>query len=129
MGSGRVFQASRWTRGNFFFPDRLRLEAEAVVFIKRHLVGSEEESIRYEQIASVSVQRGLVFADLMFETTGGSEPVLLDGLWIGEAERAKAELQRRSQTQTNSHEERMLAILKEQTELLRKLVRHFESKG
>ena len=122
MGNPKVYQASRFTGGNFLFPDRIRLEADGVVFVKRHLIGGEEESIRYEQIASVSVQRGLLFADLLFETTGGSEPVFLNGLWGGAAERAKAELQARIRTHSTSREDRMLSLLEEQNQLLRQMV-------
>jgi len=125
---GKVYQASRLTLGNLMFPDRLRLEEDAVVFEKRRLVGGEEESIRYEQVASVSVQRGLLFADLLLETTGGSEPVFLNGLWVGQAERAKAQLQARSRLHATTREDRMIELLEEQNELLRKLTARLEQR-
>ena len=84
----RTYKSSRWSRGNFFFPDRLVLEADRVLFKKSHLIGGEEESIRYEQIASVSVQSGVLLADLLFESTGGTEPVYMNGLWRSTATRA-----------------------------------------
>lgn len=120
--AARVYQSSRFTSGNRLFPDRMRLEKDAVVFHKRRLIGGEEESIRYEQIASVSVQRGLFFADLLFETTGGSEPMFLNGLWVGQAERAKAELNARVRAHAHTHEDRMLTLLEEQNQLLRQVV-------
>mgnify|MGYP001453931663 CR=1 FL=1 len=121
MSSPVVFQASRFTRGNKIFPDRLRLEGDAAVFVKRRLVGGEEESIRYEQIASVSVERGVFFSDLLFETTGGSEPVFLNGLWNGDAQRARAQLQVRLKTHVHSKDEMMVELLTEQNRLLREI--------
>lgn len=118
----RVYQSSRFTSGNRLFPDWMRLEKDAVVFHKRRVIGGEEESIRYEQIASVSVQRGFFFADLLFETTGGSEPVFLNGLWIGQAERAKAELTARIRSHAHTREDRMLTLLEEQNQLLQQVV-------
>ena len=114
----RVYSSSRWTFGNFFFPDKLVLNADDVVFKKSHLIGGEEESIRYEQIASVSVQSGMFFADLLFETTGGSEPVFLNGLWKGTAQRAKVELQARIRAHTSARPDPVLSALERQTKVL-----------
>ncbi|RMG06289.1 MAG: hypothetical protein D6731_26130 [Planctomycetota bacterium] len=122
MSEASVYPSSRWSRGNLIFPDRIRLEQDAVVFEKRHLVGGEEESIRYEQIASVSVQRGLFLADLLFETTGGSEPVFLNGLWNRQAERAKAELTARIRAHTANQEDRVVGLLEEQNQILRDIL-------
>jgi hypothetical protein len=116
-----VYQSSRLTKGNVWFPDRLRLEKESVVFEKRQLIGGEEESIRYEQIASVSVQRGFFFADLLFETTGGTEPIFLNGLWAGQAESAQAEMRLRMRNQMGSKEDRMLELLEEQNKILKQI--------
>lgn len=114
-----MYQASRWTKGNFFFPDRLFLEEESIRFQKRQFIGGEEENIRYEQIASVSVQKGFLFADLLFETTGGSEPVFLNGMWAGQAESAQAELKLKMNLVVGSQEDRMLELMEEQNALLR----------
>lgn len=125
----RVYQASRWSKGNLVFPDRLRLGGDAVVFEKRRLIGGEEESIRYEQIASVSIQRGMFLSDLLFETTGGSAPVFLNGLWNGAAERARADITARIRSHTSSKEERMLELLEEQTRLLRGILGALQQRG
>ena len=117
-----IYQSSRWSKGNRLFPDRIALKSDAVVFKKRHLIGGEEETIRYEQIASVSVQRGVFFADVMFETTGGSEPVILTGLWRSTASRAKAELDARVRAHSVSKEDMMLVAMKEQTQILRQIL-------
>ena len=125
----KVYQSSRCSFGNMIFPDRVHLEQDTVRFEKRHLIGGEEESIRYEQIASVSVQRGLFFADLLFETTGGSEPVFLNGLWAGAAAKAKAELQTRIRAHSTNREDKILDLLEEQNRLLRRLVDLTEKVG
>ncbi len=121
-----TFASSRLTAGNLWFPDKVTLREDAVVFTKRRLVGGEEESIRCEQISSVNVVRGLFFAELLLETTGGSEPVYLNGLWIGDAEAAKRLLRGRLQHQSVSHEDRVMAELSKQTALLERLVAHAE---
>lgn len=118
----RTYQSSRLTMGNFFFPDRLVLEADRVVFRKTHFIGGEEESIRYEQIASVSVQSGVLFADLLFETTGGSAPVFLNGLWKGTAARAKTELVARIRSHTTDRPDPVVQALERQTELLESIL-------
>jgi len=118
----RIYSSSRLTFGNFFFPDKLVLNHDHVVFRKSHLIGGEEESIRYEQIASVSVQSGVFFADLLFETTGGSEPVFLNGLWKGTASKAKIELQARIRANTSAKPDPVLAALERQTQVLQAIL-------
>jgi len=39
-----------------------------------------------DQIASVRVSAGLLFADVIIETTGGSQPIVCHGHWKGDAE-------------------------------------------
>lgn len=116
------FRSSRLTKGNCFFPDRLILSEDGIEFRKRQLIGGDAERIPFDQIASVSVQRGMVFADLMFETAGGSAPAYLTGLWLGDAERAKADLELRMRQHGVSGEERIIALLEEQNRVLNRLV-------
>lgn len=118
----RTFSSSRMTFGNFFFPDRLVLNPDHVVFRKSHLIGGEEESIRYEQIASVSVQSGVFFADLLFETTGGSEPVFMNGLWRSTASKAKVELQARIRSHTSAKPDPVVDALERQTQVLQAIL-------
>ena len=126
MAEPTRYQSSRFSSGNFLFPDRIRLEPDTVVFEKRHLIGGEEESIRYEQIASVSVQRGFFLADLLFETTGGSAPVFLNGLWNGAAARAQADLQTRIRKHTASKEDVVVTLLQEQNQLLGRILNQLQ---
>jgi hypothetical protein len=43
------------------------------------LFGHFEETIATDQVASVSVDAGLVFGDVIIETTGGSQPIRCHG--------------------------------------------------
>ena len=115
------FQSSRWTAGNIFFPDRMRLEGNHVVYEKNGLIKRDKENIRFEQISSVSVRRGWFYAILVLETTGGTRPIVLNGLWAGEAEAARAALSHRIEHKKTSAEDRVLGLLEEQTALLRRI--------
>jgi len=119
----RVYSASRLSSfRNFFFRDQLKLEQDDAVFLKGHWVGDEEQKIRYDRISSVSMQRGFIFASLLLESTGGSEPVYLDGFWRWTAARAKADLQSRLHKGKKHKDDRMFRLLEEQNGLLRELL-------
>lgn len=81
----RVYRSSRWSAGNTFFPDSLRLTREGMLFRKGRLFGSDAEHIHYRAIASMKVNNGMFLSDLTVETSGGSQPVHLNGLWRSDA--------------------------------------------
>ncbi len=87
--SSEIFQSSRWTAGNLIFPDRLVVTPRGLMFRKRGWFSSREEEIPWEKIASVSVARGILFAMLIIETTGGSRPIEINGLGKGRADHAR----------------------------------------
>jgi hypothetical protein len=122
-----TFQSSRWTAGNIIFPDRMIVESTHVLYEKNGLVKRDKETIRFEQISSVSVRRGWFFAVLVLETTGGTRPIVLNGLWAGEAEAARASLSHRIEEKNTSAEDRMLSLMEEQTVLLRRIATAVES--
>ena len=124
-----TYQSSRWSSGNRIFPDRITLKGDAVVFHKRHLIGGEEESIRYEQIASVSIQRGFFLADVLFETTGGTEPIFLNGVWIGTAERCKADVMTRVGKHTTKKEDRVVELLEDQNRILGSILEQLKQRA
>jgi hypothetical protein len=74
-----VFRASRWTRGNRIWPTQVAVFTNRVVRWSPRLFGHFEETIATEQVASVSVDAGLVFGDVIIETTGGSQPIRCHG--------------------------------------------------
>ncbi|MFN8179257.1 MAG: hypothetical protein U0167_15100 [bacterium] len=90
----QVFRASRWTQGNLLFPSVLRIDAGGVRYEKRRLFGSTEELINVRQIASVRLRNGLLFSSMVIETTGGSQPVTIDGLRKRDARSAQDAIQR-----------------------------------
>ena len=48
----KTFKSSRWSSGNLFFPDRITLGSDGIVFRKGALFGSSEEHINYGSVAS-----------------------------------------------------------------------------
>jgi len=81
--------ASRLTSGNLLFPVQVAVFPERVARYKPRFFGHTEDSISTDLIASVKVQAGVVFADVVLDTAGGSPPVVIHGLWKKDAERMR----------------------------------------
>lgn len=81
----KTYQSSRWSAGNFFFPDRLTLASDGMSFRKGALFGSSEEHINYRAVASFRITNGIFLSCLNIETSGGSQPIFVNGLWKSEA--------------------------------------------
>jgi len=77
--SGEIFTASRWTRGNVFFPTRIVVSPLHVSRGKRHLFRSTEESIAISQVASVEISNGIIWSEITIESTGGADPITSHG--------------------------------------------------
>ena len=77
----KTYKSSRWSSGNLFFPDSLTLSGDGMLFRKGALFGSREEHINYRAVASVCIKNGVFLADVSIETSGGSQPIFLNGLW------------------------------------------------
>ena len=56
-----------------------------MVFRKGALFGSSEERINYRAVASVRINNGIFLSDVCIETSGGSQPIFVNGLWKSEA--------------------------------------------
>ncbi len=89
----RIYRSSRRSSGNLFFPDQLTLAGDAMHFRKGALFSSQEEHINYRAIASLRVKTGLFLADLNVETSGGSQPIFINGLWKSDARAIQAQVQ------------------------------------
>src|SRR5687768_2658622 len=76
---GDVFVASRLSRGNRLFPTQVAVTPTSVIQYKPQWVGRQEQSIHTSQVASVTADTGLLFSDVIIETTGGSEPIVCHG--------------------------------------------------
>jgi len=81
----QLYHSSRWSAHNHLFPDSLRLARDGLVFRKGRFFGSSEEHINYRAVASLRVKNGLFFSTLSIETSGGSQPVYINGLWKSDA--------------------------------------------
>lgn len=84
-----IFQASRWTRGNFLFPTRIEVSEKAVLRRKRSWFSVDEISISLSKVASVHIKTGLIWSDILIESSGGSDPLASHGHSKGDARRIK----------------------------------------
>lgn len=89
----RAYKSSRWSRGNLFFPDRLTVAEDGLHFRKGALFGSQEEHINYRAVASLRVTNGIFLANIDIETSGGSQPIHINGLWKSAAREIQAAVQ------------------------------------
>ena len=55
-----IFKASRFTKGNFWFPQEVTLTETDITFKKKKVIGSEEKTLSYAQIASVILTTGMI---------------------------------------------------------------------
>jgi hypothetical protein len=93
-----TFRASRWTKGNRLFPTVIEVTETAVVRWKRSWFERNEMSIHLQRVASVRIDTGLFWSDILIESTGGSDPLASHGHRKKDALRIK-ELIERAQTQ------------------------------
>jgi hypothetical protein len=87
------FKASRWTGGNLFFPTILEINDTAVIRRKRSLFSHNEMSIHLQRVASVRIQTGLLWSEILIESTGGTDPIQSHGHRKKDALRIKAILE------------------------------------
>jgi hypothetical protein len=74
-----VFRASRFSRGNLWFPTQVSVTPTSVVHFTPELFGGREQSMHISHIASVLIDRNLFFSDVLIESSGGSSPVRCHG--------------------------------------------------
>jgi len=74
-----VFRASRLSRGNLFFPTQVAVTPTSVVHYTPELAGGREHSMHIAHIASVLIDRNLMFSDVLIESSGGTSPVRCHG--------------------------------------------------
>ena len=74
-----VFRASRFSRGNFWFPTQVAVTPASVVHFTPEMVGGREHSMHISHIASVLIDRNLFFSDVLIESSGGTSPVRCHG--------------------------------------------------
>jgi hypothetical protein len=84
-----TFQASRWTKGNFLFPTIIEVGEKSVVRRKRSWFSRDEISISVQKVASVHIKTGMVWADILIESSGGTDPLTSHGHRKADARRVK----------------------------------------
>ena len=67
-----TFQAYRISKkDNILFPDKLEIDDYKVTYYKGRIFGYESTTIQRNNIGSVSVDAGILFATIVIETNGG----------------------------------------------------------
>lgn len=84
-----LFQASRWTKGNLIFPTIIEVSDKAVTRRKRTLFSRDEISVSISKVASVHIKTGLMWSDVLIESSGGSDPLASHGHTKADAVRIK----------------------------------------
>src|SRR2546425_995631 len=89
FAAGDVFRASRLSRGNHLFPTQVLITPTSVVQYTPRWIGRQEETIHMAHIASVKIETGLLFSNVLIETSGGSDPIVCHGHGKRDAARMK----------------------------------------
>jgi hypothetical protein len=87
--ASETFQASRWTRGNFLFPTVIEVTDKAVIRHKRSWFSKDEMSISISKVASVHIRTGLIWSDILIESSGGTDPLASHGHTKRDAQRIR----------------------------------------
>ncbi len=87
--ASEVFRASRWTRGNRLFPTYIEVSDKAITRRKRSWFSKDEITISISKIASVHIKTGMVWSDVLIESSGGTDPLTSHGHSKGDALRIK----------------------------------------
>jgi hypothetical protein len=100
-----LFQASRWTRGNFLFPTCIEVSDKAVTRRKRSWFSQDEMTISISKIASVHIKTGLMWSDILIESSGGTDALTSHGHTKGDALRIKELIENGQAELARLHEE------------------------
>ena len=87
--ASEIFQASRWTKGNLFFVTSIEITEKAVIRRKRSWFSVDEISISIHKVASVHIKTGILWSDILIESSGGSDPLASHGHTKTDARRIK----------------------------------------
>jgi hypothetical protein len=87
--ASEIFKASRFTRGNFLFPTCIEVTDKSVIRHKRSWFRLDEMSISITKVASVHIKTGLVWSDILIESTGGTDPLASHGHRTSDARRIR----------------------------------------
>jgi hypothetical protein len=82
-----VFRACRGSaKDNILFPTELivDLRAKCITFRKHRIIGYNKRSVKFENVASVSINKNILFTDIIIETKGGGV-IVAEGFSIFDA--------------------------------------------
>lgn len=96
-----VFKASHWTKGNFLFPTRIEVSDKAVSRRKRSWLSQDEMTIAISKVASVHIKTGLIWSNILIESSGGTDPLASHGHSKGDALRIKELIENAQATLAN----------------------------
>lgn len=85
-----IFRASRWSSGNHIFPTIIEVTDKAVIRRKSSWFSQDEISISITKVASVHIKTGIWWADILIESSGGSDPLASHGHTKADAQRIRA---------------------------------------
>ena len=100
-----LFQASRWTRGNLLFPTIIEVSDKAVTRRKRSWFSRDEISVSISKVASVHIKTGMIWSDILIESSGGSDPLASHGHKKGDALRIKELIEGYQAEYAKSHDQ------------------------
>ena len=89
-----VYLASRVTKGNRIFPAQVIITSTSVTMLKPQWIGKLEESLHIAHVASIKIDTNIVFSDVLIETTGGQDPIVLHGHTKSDAVKMKAVIEK-----------------------------------
>jgi hypothetical protein len=89
LPNSQVFRASRWSRNNRIFPAQVVITPASLTMYRPQWIGRFEESIHMAHIASIKIDTGIMFSDVLVETSGGHNPVVCHGHTKGDAVKIK----------------------------------------
>src|SRR5262249_30232463 len=84
-----IFKASRWTGGNLLFPTYIEVTDKSVSRRKRSWFHLDEMSMSLSKVASVHIKTGLIWSEILIESSGGSDPISSHGHSKEDARRIK----------------------------------------
>jgi hypothetical protein len=84
-----IFKASRWTGGNHLFPTDIIVSDKSITRRKRSWFRTDEMTITISKIASVHIKTGMVWSDILIESSGGTDPFASHGHKKADAIRIK----------------------------------------
>lgn len=84
-----IFKASRWTRGNLLFPTYIEVSDKSVTRRKRSWFNRDEMSISITKVASVHIRTGMIWSEILIESSGGTDPISSHGHSKSDALRIK----------------------------------------